>query len=254
MKRLCALVLCLLLLTACGQSTSTKPSVEPATEPTEQSAEAPTESTEQPAESSTEATESTEQPAEAATEPTEPTEQPTEAATKSTEQPAEPATESTEQPTESATESTEQSTEASTEATEQPTEPATEAMTSDTDKEETQMLHIQAGESEFTATWADNSSVDALKELLAEGPLTLTMSDYAQMEKGADLGVRLPQNNQQMNTTAGDIILYQGRTLVIYYDQNSWSLTPIAKIEGVDAEKLRAALGDGDVTVTFSLE
>lgn len=116
------------------------------------------------------------------------------------------------------------------------------------------MLHIQAGESEFTAAWADNSSVDALKELLAEGPLTLTMSDYAQMEKGADLGVRLPQNNQQMNTTAGDIILYQGRTLVIYYDQNSWSLTPIAKIEGVDAEKLRAALGDGDVTVTFSLE
>lgn len=204
MKRLCALVLCLLLLTACGQSTSTKPSVEPPTESTEQPAEAPTESTEQSAEAATEATE-----------------QPDEASTKPTEQPA---------------------------------ESTTEATTSDTDKEETQMLHIQAGESEFTATWADNSSVDALKELLAEGPLTLTMSDYAQMEKGADLGVRLPQNNQQMNTTAGDIILYQGRTLVIYYDQNSWSLTPIAKIEGVDAEKLRAALGDGDVTVTFSLE
>ena len=230
MKRLCALVLCLLLLTACGQSTSTKPSVEPTTEPTE--------STEQPAESTTEPTEqSTESTTEA---PTEPTEQPVESPT--------------EQPTEAATESTEQPDEAPTEPTEQPTEPATEATTSDTDKEETQMLHIQAGESEFTATWADNSSVDALKELLAEGPLTLTMSDYAQMEKGADLGVRLPQNNQQMNTTAGDIILYQGRTLVIYYDQNSWSLTPIAKIEGVDAEKLRAALGDGDVTVTFSLE
>ena len=226
MKRLCALVLCLLLLTACGQSTSTKPSVEPTTEATEQSAESATESIEQPAESSTEPTE----------QPTEPTEQPAEAPTKPTEQSAESATESIEQPAESST------------------EPTTDATSSDTDKEETQMLHIQAGESEFTATWADNSSVDALKELLAEGPLTLTMSDYAQMEKGADLGVRLPQNNQQMNTTAGDIILYQGRTLVIYYDQNSWSLTPIAKIEGVDAEKLRAALGDGDVTVTFSLE
>ena len=222
MKRLCALVLCLLLLTACGQSTSTKPSVEPPTVATEQPAESATKSIEQP-------TESTEQPAEA---PTEATEQ---------------STKPTEQPTEAPTESTEQSSEAS-------TEPTTEATSPDTDKEETQMLHIQAGESEFTATWADNSSVDALKELLAEGPLTLTMSDYAQMEKGADLGVRLPQNNQQMNTTAGDIILYQGRTLVIYYDQNSWSLTPIAKIEGVDAEKLRAALGDGDVTVTFSLE
>lgn len=256
MKRLCALVLCLLLLTACGQSTSTKPSVEPTTESTEQ----PTESTEQSAESTTE---STEQSAEA---PTESTEQSAESATEPTEQSTESTTESiTEQSAESSTESTEQSSEASTEPTEQPVEPATEpteqsaeapteATTSDTDKEETQMLHIQAGESEFTAAWADNSSVDALKELLAEGPLTLTMSDYAQMEKGADLGVRLPQNNQQMNTTAGDIILYQGRTLVIYYDQNSWSLTPIAKIEGVDAEKLRAALGDGDVTVTFSLE
>ena len=219
MKRLCALVLCLLLLTACGQSTSTKPSVEPTTES---------------------ATESTEQ----STKPTE----------SITEQSTESSTEPTEQPTESTTESTEQPAESSTKSTEQSAEPTTEATTSDTDKEETQMLHIQAGESEFTAAWADNSSVDALKELLEEGPLTLTMSDYAQMEKGADLGVRLPQNNQQMNTTAGDIILYQGRTLVIYYDQNSWSLTPIAKIEGVDAEKLRAALGDGDVTVTFSLE
>ena len=259
MKRLCALVLCL-LLTACGQSTSTKPSVEPATESTEQSAEAPTEATEQSAEAATEATEQpdeastkpTEQPAEA---PTEATEQPAESATEpTTEQPSEASTEPTEQPAESSTKSTEQSAESATEPTEQPAEPTTEATTSDTDKEETQMLHIQAGESEFTAAWADNSSVDALKELLEEGPLTLTMSDYAQMEKGADLGVRLPQNNQQMNTTAGDIILYQGRTLVIYYDQNSWSLTPIAKIEGVDAEKLRAALGDGDVTVTFSLE
>lgn len=242
MKRLCALVLCLLLLTACGQSTSTTPSVEPPTESTEQPAEA---TTEQSAES---ATESIEQPAESSTEPTE---QPAES---TTEQTAESSSESTEQPAEAPTEPTEQSAEPATESSEQPTEPATEATTSDTDKEETQMLHIQAGESEFIATWADNSSVDALKELLAEGPLTLTMSDYAQMEKGADLGVRLPQNNQQMNTTAGDIILYQGRTLVIYYDQNSWSLTPIAKIEGVDAEKLRAALGDGDVTVTFSLE
>ncbi|MDE7247687.1 MAG: hypothetical protein K2N43_07345, partial [Lachnospiraceae bacterium] len=53
---------------------------------------------------------------------------------------------------------------------------------------------------------------------------------------------------------AGDIILYQGRTLTIYYDTNSWSLTPIGKIDDVDAEELREALGTGDVTVTLSLE
>ena len=80
------------------------------------------------------------------------------------------------------------------------------------------------------------------------------MSDYAGMEKGADLGVTLPQNNQQMNTTAGDIILYQGRTLVIYYDTNSWSLTPIGKIKDLDEVLLKETLGSGDVTVTFSLQ
>jgi len=49
-------------------------------------------------------------------------------------------------------------------------------------------------------------------------------------------------------------ILYQGRTFVIYYDTNSWSLTPIGKIDNVDAESLREALGTGDITVTLSLE
>ena len=116
------------------------------------------------------------------------------------------------------------------------------------------MLKIEIGQETFTATLANNSSADALKELLKDGPLTLKMSDYAGMEKGADLGVTLPQNNQQMNTTAGDIILYQGRTLVIYYDTNSWSLTLIGKIKDLDEALLKETLGSGDVTVTFSLQ
>ncbi len=124
-----------------------------------------------------------------------------------------------------------------------------------TEQEGTEMkMKIQVGDITFMATLAENSSVDALRELMADGPLTLDMSDYANMEKGADLGVTLPQNNEQMNTQAGDIILYQGRTFVIYYDTNSWSLTPIGKIDNVDAESLRTALGTGDVTVVLSLE
>lgn len=124
-----------------------------------------------------------------------------------------------------------------------------------TEQEVTEMkMKIQVGDTVFTATLAENSSVDALKELMTDGPLTLNMSDYANMEKGVDLGVTLPQNNEQMNTQAGDIILYQGRTFVIYYDTNSWSLTPIGKIDNVDVEELRETLGSGDVAVTLSLE
>ncbi|MDE6701673.1 MAG: hypothetical protein K2K10_11805 [Acetatifactor sp.] len=123
------------------------------------------------------------------------------------------------------------------------------------EQEETEMkMKVQVGDTIFTATLAENSSVDALKELMADGPLTLNMSDYAGMEKGADLGVTLPQNNEQMDAQAGDIILYQGRTFVIYYDTNSWSLTPIGKIDNVDAEELREVLGTGNVTVTLSVE
>ncbi len=127
--------------------------------------------------------------------------------------------------------------------------------TENAEQEATEMkMKIQVGDTIFTATLAENSSVDALKELMTDDPLTLNMSDYAGMEKGVDLGVTLPQNNEQMNTQAGDIILYQGRTFVIYYDTNSWSLTPIGKIDNVDVEELRDVLGTGDVTVTLSLE
>lgn len=121
-------------------------------------------------------------------------------------------------------------------------------------KKTTTKMKLEVGNYVFTAALEENSSVDALKELLADGSLTLTMTDYAGMEKGADLGMVLPQNNVQMNTQAGDIILYQGRSFVIYYDTNSWSLTPIGKIENVDAAALRQALGTGNVSVTISIE
>lgn len=115
-------------------------------------------------------------------------------------------------------------------------------------------MKIAAGDTTFTATLANNSSAEALKELLAEGPLTINMNDYAGMEKVGPIGTDLPRNDEQISTGAGDIILYQGNSLVIYYDTNSWNLTRIGKIEGVTGEELLEAFGDGDVTVTFSLE
>lgn len=123
-----------------------------------------------------------------------------------------------------------------------------------TDHMEGNTMKITAGDTSFTATLADNSSVEALKELLAEEPLTIHMSDYAGMEKVGPIGTSLPRNDEQISTGAGDIILYQGNSLAIYYDTNSWDFTRIGKIEGVTGEELLEAFGDGDVTVTFSLE
>ncbi len=124
----------------------------------------------------------------------------------------------------------------------------------DSENMEDNAMKITAGDTTFMATLANNSSVEALKELLAEGPLTIDMSDYASMEKVGPIGTDLPRNDEQITTGAGDVILYQGNSLVIYYDTNSWNFTRIGKIEGVTGEELLEALGSGDVTVTFSLE
>lgn len=70
-------------------------------------------------------------------------------------------------------------------------------------------INITAGNTVFTATLADNSSVEALKELLQKGPLTINMRDYASMEKVGPIGTSLPTNDEHIVTEAGDIILYQ---------------------------------------------
>lgn len=114
-------------------------------------------------------------------------------------------------------------------------------------------IKITTGDTVFTATLAENSSADALKELLADGPLTIAMSDYGNMEKVGPIGKNLPTNDEKITTKAGDLILYQGNSLVIYYDENSWNFTRLGKIEGVTGKELLDAFGNGDVTVTFSL-
>lgn len=77
---------------------------------------------------------------------------------------------------------------------------------------------------------------------------------YGNFEKVGPLGQSLPTNNQQITTEAGDIILYQGNQITIYYDRNSWNFTRLGKINGVTSQQLRDILSSGDVSVTFSLE
>ncbi len=118
--------------------------------------------------------------------------------------------------------------------------------------EENQKMVITVGSYNFRVTLEENSSAEALKQYLANGPVTLTLDDYASMEKVGDLGTTLPRNDSQITTTRGDVILYLGDQLAIYYQNNSWNFTKLGHID--DAEKLEDALGKGSVEVTLSLE
>lgn len=114
-------------------------------------------------------------------------------------------------------------------------------------------LTVEGGRT-FTATLVDNTSAQALVEQLAKGDITVDMEDYADMEKVGTLGISLPRNDRQTTTGPGDLILYQGHNFVIYYDANSWNFTCLGKIDNVSQTELKAALGEGDVRVTLSLE
>ena len=121
------------------------------------------------------------------------------------------------------------------------------------EKSETKLL-ISVGDKQLTATLADNSSVQALVDLLQKGDITIDMSDYSNFEKVGELPESLPKNDEQIDTDYGDLILYQGNKFVIYYDKNSWNFTKLGHIDNITQDELKAILGEGDVTVTLSLK
>ena len=115
-------------------------------------------------------------------------------------------------------------------------------------------LKIHVNDTTFTATLEENSSAKAFAEFLAQGDMTLDMHDYGSFEKVADLPRSFPRNDTQIDTDAGDIILYQGNSITIYYDKNSWNFTRLARIDNVNKKRLQQILGKGNVKATFSVE
>ena len=113
-------------------------------------------------------------------------------------------------------------------------------------------MNVQVGGSTFTATLEENEAVNELVKMMEQGPVTIQMSDYSGFEKVGSLGTSLPASNRQTTTRAGDIVLYQGNQIVIFYGSNSWSYTRLGHID--DLTGWEEALGSGEVTVTFSLE
>lgn len=113
-------------------------------------------------------------------------------------------------------------------------------------------MNVQVGGRSFTATLEENAAAEALADMMRREPVTIQMSDYSGFEKVGSLGTALPANDVQTTTHAGDIVLYQGNQIVMFYGSNSWSYTRLGHIDNLDGWE--EAIGSGDVTVTFSLE
>lgn len=127
--------------------------------------------------------------------------------------------------------------------------------TSLTSNNMTQKLYLTIGGVTKTATLVSNSPTEALVAQLQRGNITYEAHDYGGFEKVGTLGYSFPENNEQITTSPGDLILYLGNALCIYYDTNSWNFTRIGTLDNMSASDIKKWVnaGSGNVTITLSL-
>ena len=120
------------------------------------------------------------------------------------------------------------------------------------EEESSVQISVTVNDTEFKATLAGNAASIALAELSRERPLVIELIDYGGFEKVGRLGADLPAEDRRITTAPGDIVLYQGNQIVMFYGSNTWSYTPLARID--DLSGWERALGGGDATVAISSE
>lgn len=138
-------------------------------------------------------------------------------------------------------------------ATEQPAPTEEASVPAETSPTEELTMMLRIDNTEISVQWEDNESVEALKDLIREAPLTINMSMYGGFEQVGSLGTSLPRNDVQTITEAGDIVLYSGNQIVVFYGSNSWAYTRLGHVE-LSAAEMSDLLSHGDVTITLYVE
>ena len=130
--------------------------------------------------------------------------------------------------------------------------PSDDNSTTKEDETETIKLTLKIDDIEVDVIWADNDSVNALKNLAKDG-LTINMSKYGGFEQVGSIGSTLPSADTRITTNPGDIVLYSSNQIVLFYDSNTWSYTKLGHIN-LSKSELTDLLGDEDVVITLILE
>ena len=148
-------------------------------------------------------------------------------------------------------------TQSAAETTVPPAESKPEETQSETSKETEEepavkTLTMRIGDTTVTVDWEDNESVAALRELVKDKPLTIQMSMYGGFEQVGSLGTSLSRNDSQTTTAAGDIVLYSGNQIVVFYGSNSWAYTRLGHVTDKTAAEMAELLSNGNVTITIS--
>ena len=119
------------------------------------------------------------------------------------------------------------------------------------EKVSTNEIKLKVNDRELVVELESNSATKALIEKLNEKDIVVNANEYGGFEKVGDLNFSLPREDERITTEAGDIVLYQGNQISLFYNSNSWSYTKLGRIKNVDAEELKDILGSGDVSLIF---
>ena len=114
-------------------------------------------------------------------------------------------------------------------------------------------VYIKVNNNVLNIGLEDNSATIELKERLKNEDIVVNAHEYGGFEKVGNLGFSLTREDTNITTSAGDIVLYQGNQISLFYNSNSWSYTKLGKILNVSSSELKNILGNGDVTITFTL-
>ncbi len=115
--------------------------------------------------------------------------------------------------------------------------------------EKVDKINVQIGGRTFRAVLEDNQAAEEFLAIINESPLELCLSDYSGFEKVGNLGRSLTPSNKNITANSGDIVLYNGNQIVVFYGSNSWSYTKLAHI--YDLTGWKEAMGTGDITIVF---
>ena len=113
------------------------------------------------------------------------------------------------------------------------------------------MMKMKIDDVEVSVAWEDNESVRELKKIAGNGEIKISMSMYGGFEQVGSLGTNISRQDVQMRTEPGDIVLYSGNQMVVFYGSNTWAYTRLGKIQGLTSEELKNLLGTGNVTITI---
>lgn len=100
--------------------------------------------------------------------------------------------------------------------------------------------------------WENNKSTQALRNLLLEGEITVTASEYGGFEQVGSIPMSLPDEDRHLSASCGDIMLYNNKYIVLFYGSNNWSYTKLGHID-MSISEIRRILDKSSITIRLSL-